>query len=192
MTVLYSRGKKYQIDLANLSFLPNDNLDFWLPMLTTSNKSNNYLVESTSYRTDKPYVSNIKLDGYDVTVITSAINKNSKRQKGKKGDVIDMGYAKFIIQYASYKCPKHFAHPRKVIIAGNRYIHALLDWDNQFVSGYQAMSIPIDSKEWGEKIVKAVESKKFQDMLKSMKWRTHQTNYEMFNTFPSNWPNYFI
>ena len=50
--------------------------------------------------------------------------------------------------------------------------------------------IPIHSKKEGDKIIKAINSDYFKEILKATKWSSFQTDYRMFYYFKKNFYQY--
>ena len=86
------------------------------------------------------------------------------------------------LRYTGKKDNKHFGVP-KVLLNFNERQYPHNDYKGAYGMSQLTFGIPIKSKGHGEKIIKAIESEKFQEILEATKWSSFQTDYRMFSYF---------
>ena len=170
--IIDEHNKEYNIDLLKIPFLPNSNINEILHLLTT--KDNGIDINyGTQYHTTKPYVQPNKSQEYKYPV---ANNINS--------DGIQF-------LYTNDKTKNFFGMP-KVIVSVGRYPYPYNDFDGKYGISQGGFGIPITSKKQGDDIIKAINSDKFQDILKSTKWGAFQIDYRMFKYFKPDFYKHFL
>ena len=71
----------------------------------------------------------------------------------------------------------------KVLLNFNERQYPHNDYKGTYGMSQLTFGIPIKSKDHGEKIIKAIESEKFQEIFEATKWSSFQTDYRMFSYF---------
>ena len=80
----------------------------------------------------------------------------------------------------------------KVILSFGRHQYPYNDWEGKYGMSHNCYGLEIQSKEEGDFIVKAINSKKFKEILKYTKWSTFQTDWRMFKYFKVDFWKEFI
>ena len=91
------------------------------------------------------------------------------------------------LKYAENK-NNHFG-TSKVLLNFNEKQYPYNDYKGTYGMSQLTFGIPIQSKKQGDKIIKAINSDDFKEILKATKWSSFQTDYRMFFYFD---PKYFI
>jgi hypothetical protein len=86
------------------------------------------------------------------------------------------------LRYTNKKDKNHFTVP-KVLLNFNERQYPYNDFDGKYGMSQLTFGIPIKSKTHGEKIIKAVKSDEFEEILEATKWSSFQTDYRMFAYF---------
>jgi hypothetical protein len=71
----------------------------------------------------------------------------------------------------------------KVLLNFNEKLYPYNDYKGEYGMSQLTFGIPITSKEHGNKIIKALETPAFQEIIKATKWSAFQTDYRMFSYF---------
>ena len=80
----------------------------------------------------------------------------------------------------------------KVILSFGRHQYPYNDYKGEYGMSCIIFGIPIDNKEEGDKIVSAINTDKFKEIIKYTKWNTFQTDWRMFKYFKKDFWKYFI
>lgn len=171
-TIIDEHNEKHMLDLSKLPFLPNSNINEILKLLT-SEENGLDINYGTQYHTSKPYVKKQKSDEYKYPI---ANNINS--------DGIEFLYTN--------DNTKNFFGMPKVIVSVGRYPYPYNDYDGKYGISQGGFGIPITSKKQGDDIIKAINSDKFQQILKSTKWGAFQIDYRMFKYFKPDFYKQFL
>lgn len=92
--------------------------------------------------------------------------------------------------YDDTSSQKHFG-TKKVILSFNEYPYPFNDYKGEYGMSQIAYGIPIGTKEEGDRIVEAIESKEFREIIKATKWGAFQTDYRMFRYIrPDFWKQF--
>lgn len=138
------------------------------------------IYNSSKYDTRKPYVNQTKTDVYKYPIIHEM---NLKGHGFKWTDKPD---------YDDTSSQKHFG-TKKVILSFNEYPYPYNDYKGEYGMSQIAYGIPIGTKEEGDRIVEAIESKEFREIIKATKWGAFQTDYRMFRYIrPDFWKQFVI
>ncbi len=71
----------------------------------------------------------------------------------------------------------------KVLLNFNEKLYPYNDYKGEYGMSQLTFGIPITTKEHGNKIIKALETPVFQEIIKATKWSAFQTDYRMFSYF---------
>jgi len=86
----------------------------------------------------------------------------------------------------------HFGVP-KVILSFGEFQYPYNDWKGEYGMSQICYGLTISSKEEGDKIVEAINTDKFKEILKYTKWSTFQTDWRMFKYFtPDFWKSFVV
>ena len=86
---------------------------------------------------------------------------------------------------------QHFGVP-KVILSKGRHQYPYNDFEGKYGMTEMSFAIPIQSKEEGDNIVRAINSDKFKEIIKATKWGAFYTNYHMFEYFKPDFYKEFL
>ena len=161
-------GKTYSINLNDWNFLPGGAFDNIKQILG----KNEVLYSRTMYGTDKKYMTKTKTEKNNWTVVHNMTKKHglgfvySSEVKG------DFGISKVILSFGRHQYPYN-------------------DFGGEYGMSQICYGLKINSKEEGDKIVDAINSVKFKEILKYTKWSTFQTDWRMFKEFkPDFWKSF--
>ena len=162
-------NKTYTINIQEWNFLPSGVFNVIQKILG----KNEVLYSRTIYGTDKKNISRTKTEKYNLPVVYNMTKKNglgivySNEDKG------------------------HFKIP-KVILSISEFQYPYNDYNGDYGLSNNIFGIPITNKEEGDKIVEAINSDTFKELLKYTKWSTFQTDWRMFNYFRKDFWKSFI
>lgn len=163
-------GKTHSINLKDWNFLPSGEFYNIQEILG----ENEVLYSSSIYDTRRPYVNNTKVQ----TEINSLPVVHNMTKKDGLGFV-----------YSSEN-RGHFG-VSKVILSFGEFQYPYNDWKGEYGMSQICYGLKISSKEEGDKIVEAINSSKFKEILKYTKWSTFQTDWRMFKAFkPDFWKSF--
>jgi hypothetical protein len=164
-------SKTCSINLNNWNFLPSGAFDNIRNILG----KNEVLYSSSIYDTRRPYVNNTKIqtEKNNLPVVHNMTKKDG------------LGFV-----YSS-EDKGHFGVP-KVILSFGEFQYPYNDFKGEYGMSQICYGLKINSKEEGDKIVEAINSVKFKEILKYTKWSTFQTDWRMFKEFKPNFWEFFI
>ena len=170
--VIGELGKKQQLNLNKWDFFPNFDYKNIKKIINDVPNEGNVIYNSSFYHTQ---------------------NKKKNMKKKKQGafkypvvHTITQG-GKLNCWYTNDKSPGHFGVP-KVLLTKNELQYPYNDYNGKYGMTEVTFGIPIKSKAEGDKIVKAINSPAFKEIIKATKWSTGlpQTDYRMFKYFKPN------
>jgi len=150
-------SKTYNINLNDWNFLPSGAFDIIKQILG----KNEVLYSSSIYDTRRPYIKKTKTEKNNLPVVHNMTKKDG------------LGFV-----YSSEN-KGHFGIP-KVILSFGRHQYPYNDFNGDYGMSQICYGLKINSKEEGDKIVEAIDSVKFKEILKYTKWSTFQTDWRMF------------
>jgi SAM-dependent methyltransferase len=80
----------------------------------------------------------------------------------------------------------------KVLLNFNEKLYPYNDYKGEYGMSQLTFGIPITTKEHGNKIIKALETPAFQEIIKATKWSAFQTDYRMFSYFTEGFYKDFL
>jgi hypothetical protein len=167
-------GKTSVVDLRALPFLPSKMIAEIRAILTTSETEQCQVVFDTSYHTHgKSWMSETEHGKFTHPVINS---------------IDDNGLS---LRYSSLNTKGHFG-VSKVILNDARHVTAINDFAGKYGMTQHAFGISISSKREGDLIVAAINSVRFQEIIKATKWSNFQTDYKMFRAFKKDFWKQFV
>ena len=162
-TVKDELGQVHRLDLASWPFLPNFAYEEIASLLVPrGERSLDILFDAGKF--DARYLSKKKTRKYGAPVVHNITHRGLGLRYGKKKEA------------------KHHGVP-KVILNFNEKQYPYNDYRGEYGMSQLSFAIPILSKAHGEKIVRAISSPAFQDILRATKWSSFQTDYRMFFYF---------
>lgn len=160
-TVIDSQDKKvYNVNMNDWDFLPSGCIDEIKEILG----KNEVVYSSSIYDTRKKYISLNKKEDYNMPVVHTMTKKDGLGFVYSKEDKGQFNVPKVILSFGEFQYPYN-------------------DWKGEYGMSQICYGLPITSKEEGDKIVEAINSVKFKEILKYTKWSTFQTDWRMFNNF---------
>ena len=174
--VLDEQGIKQQVDLTNWPFFPNSHFkDIEGIIAKSGQKTCNLLYSYTAYPTNIPqsWMSREKTDTHVHPCVCGT---------GKKG---------VVLAYTNRR-EEFFGVPKVIFGDGDRIHNAILDFKGEYGFTPHAMAIPIASEEEGTLLKKALESKRFNEIIKACKWSSFQIDYRLFRHFREDFWQEFI
>jgi hypothetical protein len=166
-------GIEHNIDLSLWKWLPNSNFSLINKILAGDNDEKCPIIYSrTSYGTDKSHMSPEKSEEFKYPCIHSTL-KNSVRY-----------------YYSKTNKNGHFG-VAKIIFGESGIFQPIVDINGDYGITHCAMGIEIKTKEEGEKIIKALTSKEFGELIKSSCFSSFRIDWKMFTYFHKNFWEFF-
>jgi len=161
-------GKTYSIDLNDWNFLPSGAFDNIRKILG----KNEVLYSRTIYGNDKKNITKTKTEKNNLPVVHNITKKDG------------LGFI-----YSS-EDKGHFRVP-KVLLSLGEFQYPYNDWKGEYGMSNIVFGIKINNKEEGDKIIEAINSDKFKEIIKYTKWSTFCTDWRMFKEFkPDFWRSF--
>ncbi len=162
-------GKSYSIHLNDWNFLPSGELDIIRQILG----KNEVLYSSSIYDTRRPYVNKTKTETYNLPVVHNMTKKDGLGFVYSSEDKGHFGVSKVILSFGEFQYPYN-------------------DFNGEYGMSQICYGLKINSQEEGDKIVEAINSIKFKEILKYTKWSTFQTDWRMFKEFKKDFWKEFL
>ena len=168
------KGKIFETCLYCMPFIPNYDFDLVDSIIAKDGeKTCKVLYSRSEYGMDKSWMHQTKTKRYKHPCIVST---------GRKG-----------VRWAYSSKRGNFFGISKVIFGESDIIgSAVIDNKGEYGITSAAMGIPISSKKEGLRIKKALESKKFNSLLKSMRWSNFRIDWRMFKYFRKDFWKEFV
>ena len=135
------------------------------------------IYDSSAYRTEKrkgvPKVVKTKTEDYMHPVVHGITNKG------------------IVFWYSNTTNRGHFG-TSKVLLNKNEQQYPYNDFEGKYGMSELTFGIPITSKEEGDKIVRAINTDRFKEIIKATKWGAYQTEYKMFKYFKPDFYKEFL
>ena len=161
--------KTYSINLNDWNFLPSGAFDNIKQILG----KNEVLYSSSIYDTRRPYINKTKTDKNTLPVVHNMTKKDGLGFVYSSEDKGHFGVSKVILSFGEFQYPYN-------------------DFNGEYGMSQICYGLKINSKEEGDKIVEAINSVKFKEILKYTKWSTFQTDWRMFKEFKPDFWRLFI
>jgi len=163
---------KYELDLSVFEWLPNSNISDIMKILTDTNVSASencpVMYNASIYETRKKYVSNTKSEEYKYKIIHT-IPKTGVRYL-----------------YSNCNNKGHFG-VSKVIFGDNGLNDVVIDLDGEYGMSENSMAIEVRDLEEANHIKKALLSKRFNNIIKSMMFGNFRIDWRIFTSFKRDW-----
>jgi len=174
-TIIDEEGQKHKVNLKNLEWLPNSNINNILKLLVNNKKQKRcpIIYNRNNYGTDKKWISKNKTKEYKYTIIHT-IPKTDIRYLYSK--VNDKG---------------HF-NISKVIFANNGFNDVIIDMNGKYGMSESSMAIKINTRKEGNNIKKALLSDEFKKIIKSCSWSNFVIDWRLFTSFRKDFWKEFI
>ena len=184
-------GKTYSINLNEWNFLPSGAFDTIRQILG----KNEVLYSRTIYGTDKKNISKTKTEKNEVLYSSSIYDTRrpyvTKTEMNNLPVVHNMTKKDGLGFVYSSEDKGHFG-VSKVILSFGQFQYPYNDFKGEYGMSQICYGLKINSKEEGDKIVEAINSAKFKEILKYTKWSTFQTDWRMFKEFKKDFWKEFI
>jgi hypothetical protein len=169
-TIITGQDKKdYSVNIDKWDFLPSALFDDIEKILG----KNEVIYSRTIYGTDKKNIKKNKTKEYYLPIIHNMTKKDGLGFVYSNEDKGQFGISKVILSFGEFQYPHN-------------------DWEGKYGMSQICYGLEIDSKEEGDKIVEAINTDKFKDILKYTKWSTFQTDWRMFKYLKKDFYKYFI
>ena len=152
------------INLNNLKFLPNCNIDLVLPLLGNDNDFCKMIYNVSNYESRKKYVKTEKTKEFKYPLIHST-NKSGIRY-----------------MYSSVNDKGHFG-VSKVIFGESGINDVIIDMNGEYGMTQGAIAIIISSEKEGEELKKYLLNDKFKKILDSCSWGNFRIDWRLFTYF---------
>jgi len=89
---------------------------------------------------------------------------------------------------------RHGGRPKVILnLNGQQYAYPEQnDYKGELGMTILSFGIPTSGKQDGERVLRAVETPLFKDLIKASKWGAFQTDYRMFRHFRDDWPEWIL
>jgi len=169
--IIDEKKNKISIKIGDLKFIPNYNIK---EIISIINKSDKQL--------------DIIMDGVYGSTKTKEIETPKFKYKVIKS-IIKGGKLQF--RYSDSNKHGHFDIP-KVIVNCGRYPYPYNDYKGEYGMTQNLFGIPIKSKKEGDLIVEAINSDKFQEIIKATKWTGYGIDSKLFKYFKPDFYKQFL
>ena len=197
-TIKDENGKGNIVDISKMLFIPNFHFDIILRLITQEEETCNVIYERCMYGSDKTWMRG-EQDEQEMEIVFSYSDYETRKDwmQREQDDVYLLPCVYSRYQDGSTKFwysseDKGMFGVSKVIVNVARHPYPLLDFSGQYGMCQNTFGIKIDSEEEGKRIVEAINSKKFTEILVATRWSNFQINWKMFKYFKKDWWIEFI
>lgn len=170
--ILDELGEYHSLSLASFPFLPNYAYEAIRTLLVPASDGIKVIFSSSIYEHRKKHVRKEPSDEFKYPVV------HSMTQAG-------IGFL-----YTNDSTKGHFGQP-KVLLNVGRYQYPYNDFEGRYGMSQIVFGLPIQSKEEGDRMVAAMNTDAFKEIIKATKWGAFQTDYRMFKYFrPDFWKQF--
>lgn len=171
-TIIDEKGETHHIQTEDWPFIPNYAFTKIKRILTTKEKGIKIIYDRTSYGTDTDHMRPKRDATYKYPVVHS-MNRNG-----------------IVYWYSNTKDRGHFGEP-KVLLNFNEKLYPVLDYAGKYGMAQFTFGIPVKTKMEGKRLIKALESPDFVEIVKATKWGAFRTDWRMFCYFKPDFWKYF-
>lgn len=176
-SVRTENGKVQQIDTRDFNFIPNSMIDIVTRIIAKGNDDKCNVLYDCQYHTqNKEKMSAEKDNTFKYPCIYSI---NSLENGG-------VAY-----YYSATKDDNNFGIA-KVILGEGRFARPLNDYKGEFGTTQCSFGIRISSKKEGDLIAAAINTPKFQEIIKATKWSGFRIDFRMFRYFKRDFWKQFV
>lgn len=169
--IIDEMGKSQKIDVEKWPFIPNYAFDKIKKIMVPKKKGIKVIFDAGKY--DARHLS------------------KTKTKKNRHPIVHNITLRGLGLRYAKSKDKKHFKVP-KVLLNFNERQYPYNDFEGKYGMSQLTFGIPIKSKGQGDKIIEAIKSDRFTEILEATKWSSFQTDYRMFYYFSPDFYKLFV
>ena len=168
-------NKAYKCDLRKANFIPNYNFDEINKIVATGSELTLDVIYSTPYHhQNSKRMSLIPTPEYKYPCI-HAIRAT--------GDMT--------LWYSKTNKKGHFGI-KKVILNDGETLYPYIDARGDYGMTEHCFAIKVNSKDEADNIKKAIETKKFKELMKAVKWSSYMTEYRIFKYFKRDFWKEFV
>jgi len=173
-TVKDITGKKREIDLQNLPFLPNSKFEFLCGLLAKDGEDKcEVLFSYKEYETRKSWMKEEKSGRFK----HPCVHATSKEE---------------IRYWHSSRKGRFFGTPKVIFGEARRPWQVIVDMDGDFGITQQAMGLVVKSKNEAQNLKKALESDAFYEFLETVRWSGFRIDWRMFKYFRADFWKEFV
>jgi hypothetical protein len=158
-------GEIYNIDIRNLNFIPNKNIDKVIKLLGEDKIS---VIFNSSYHASRDYISDIKDDKFIYPVIHSTPKSGPR------------------ILYSSLKDKGHFGIS-KIIFGESGINDVIIDIEGNYAMTQGAIGLVLEKDDDPNLLKKVLESKEFKNIIESCMWSNFRIDAKLFMLFKKYW-----
>jgi hypothetical protein len=170
--IIDEKGVKHIIDMEKWPFLPNYAFTKIKRILTTKEKGIHVIYDRSNYGTDSDHM-RLKRDATYKYPVVHSMNRNG-----------------IVYWYSNTKDRGHFGEA-KVLLNFNEKLYPVLDFEGKYGMSQFTFGIPVKTKMEGNRLIKALESPDFVEIVKATKWGAFRTDWRMFCYFKPDFWKYF-
>jgi hypothetical protein len=173
-TVTDEHGKSIEINLSNLSWLPNSNVLEMNSMLAKPTDERCSIMQSMSaYEPRKNHMSSVESSEFKYKCVHSTPKKGVR------------------YMYSNVNNRGHFG-VSKVIFGDSGIYNPIIDMDGDYGMTHHAMAISVDNLEEATSICKAIESDTFGKIIQSCLFSSYAIDWNIFKEFKKDFWKQFI
>jgi len=168
-TVKDEEGIEQEVDLTKWDWLPNGKLNIVLKLMASGDEARaSILYDRSAYGADKAHIST-KCDINSPHPIVHSTPKSGVRY-----------------MYSSKNDRRQFG-VSKVIFGDSGINEVVVDIGGKFGMTQHAMAIQVDSEHEAQEVCRALKSREFGEVLKSLQWSNYQIDWLLFTYFKRDW-----
>jgi len=173
-TIKDINGKVSQLNIQNMSFLPNTDFELVQHLLATDDDNRCKVLYGSDYGTCHPWMRETEGDQYKYPCVHSTPNKGVR-------------------YWYSSKRKTFFDIPKVIFGYTDTIQNVVIDMDGEYGITDISIGIKVSSQEEAENIKKALESPRFNNFLKSScRWSQMRIEWRMFRNFRQDFWKIFV
>jgi hypothetical protein len=175
--IIDENGNKFNINLKDWRWIPNYNLETIKKILAKDGEETcDILYDRSAYGSDKIHMSRKEIGKFKYKCIHSINNE-------KNGGIIYM--------YSNTN-KNGFFNDKKIIVNGTLIARVYNDYKAEYAFTDNCFAIKIKNENEGNLLCKAMNTKKFKEVIRSTKWSNFRTDWRMFKYFKKDFWKYFV
>ena len=160
--IIDEKGHSHSLNLHSWPFLPNYAYSKIKPLLVSKEKGISVIFSAGDY--DARKLSKTRTKNHRIPVVHNITRKGLGIRFAKDKRETQVGVSKVLLNFNERQYPYN-------------------DYRGEYGMSQLTFGIPIKSKAEGEKLVRAIESPAFVEIIQATKWGAFQTDYRMFKYF---------
>lgn len=165
--------EKAIVDKREISFIPNTRFDLVKSLCATSLSKKQKVIFDSSYHAATDITHEKQTDVFCYPVVHSTTGDRPT------------------LKFSSRNDKGHFGIP-KVIFGESGVGIPILDEDGKYGMTQGAIGLPINNKEHGEKLIEALTSDLFGEVLNACTWSGYRIEHRLFRNFRADWHEIII